>query len=274
MARRGRAIGLGLAGSLVLLLLVLTGCGGDGGDTAAGSTTTTLLVVPLKNETCLGCHKDFEQVTANEDQKEFSHDLHLRQRLDCVTCHKTVGHDGTTKPEAAVCDECHGLTMPHPADYVKTHGKDVDQAGTDTCDNCHNIYLHCQECHGLQMPHPAGWKTKHGDIATPEMETCRQCHEKQFCLSCHPVEMPHPQNWTTTHGRATAEKGSATCTMCHEASDCTACHGLPMPHPSDWGTTHPDAAAKDRENCLLCHDQQDCDDCHAIHQTHGKGGGA
>lgn len=276
MDRRGRAIGLGLTGCLVLLLLLLvSGCGGGPEDaTAATTTTTTELVVPLRNSTCLSCHKDFEQVTAREDQRKFSHALHLQQRLDCVTCHSAVGHAGAVLPPQSLCNNCHGLTMPHPAGYQKSHGKIVLKQGDALCARCHNVYLHCQECHGVQMPHPDNWKQKHGTIAQPEMQTCATCHPKTFCLSCHPVEMPHPKDWTAKHGLTVNDKGSRTCTMCHKASDCTACHGLPMPHPQDWGTAHPKAAAKDRAGCMLCHDQKDCDLCHEIHKTHGKGGGA
>ena len=277
--RSGRAIGLALAAGCVVLLslLFVSGCGGGSGDASAATTTTTQAPLPLKNDTCLGCHKDFLAKTASENQKVFSHNLHVAQRIACVTCHQDIGHGGAALPDNKVCRDCHGMDMPHPAGFQKTHGNLVDKQGAKMCERCHNVTLHCQECHGLQMPHPAEWRSKHGAIARPEMDFCVRCHEKSFCLTCHPVEMPHPLNWTATHGLTVNAKGSTTCTMCHKPDYCVSCHGLPMPHPMNWGTEHGKEAAKsakDKENCLLCHTQVDCDKCHAIHKSHGKGGGA
>ncbi|MCZ7663540.1 MAG: cytochrome c3 family protein [Thermoleophilia bacterium] len=237
-------------------------------------TTTEVLVLPIADETCLTCHTDFSQVTGGENPKEFSHQLHVKQRITCSTCHAAVGHEGAPLPDPALCAACHGIDMPHPADFQQGHGALVVQQGGEVCGRCHNVYLHCQECHGLQMPHPAQWTEKHGQIAYPQMQVCSRCHEKDYCLRCHPVEMPHPAGWTSAHGVVVAEKGSNICTRCHEPKLCAACHGTPMPHAADWGTTHQDAARSDRESCLLCHAVEDCTACHDLHRTHGQGGGA
>jgi hypothetical protein len=124
--------------ALVLLLLMLVGalavagCEGSAGG-ATTTTTTALMVVPLPNDACLACHTDLAQKTANEDKVVFSHDLHLRQRITCVTCHATVGHAGTQMPSQATCDGCHGMAMPHPTGWAKDHGKTVDQKGNRAC---------------------------------------------------------------------------------------------------------------------------------------------
>lgn len=257
--------------SLLLVGLSLAGCGGGDG-VATTSTTAGKAVIPIANDACLTCHTDFAATTKSEDRKTFSHDLHLRQRITCSTCHQTVGHGGMPKPPQQVCDECHGLSMPHPDAFGTTHGALVVEKGGDVCARCHNVYLHCQECHGLQMPHPEQWTQKHGKIAYPQMQVCARCHEKSYCLTCHPVEMPHPKEWTRTHGLAVVAKGSVVCTNCHAPDLCTSCHGMPMPHPADWGTAHPAVAKEKPGECSLCHVKDDCDVCHQIHQTHGKGG--
>lgn len=264
--------------ALVLTLTLLAaGCGeGDEGTTDGNSAepTETPLTLPISNDACLSCHSDFDEVTAGEDPKEFSHSLHTAQRIDCSTCHSDAAHAGGPKPPSQeVCDDCHGIEMPHPEDFGVSHGKLVNEQGDDVCEQCHNVYLHCQVCHGLQMPHPAEWEQKHGEIAYPQMQTCDTCHDKNFCLQCHPVEMPHPQEWTRTHGFSTVAQGSEKCVTCHEPELCTACHGMPMPHPADWGTEHPAMAQEKRGECLLCHVEEDCAACHEIHDSHVSGGG-
>lgn len=275
MDGRGRFPGRKMVAPVLLLaMFLLLGCGApeDPGVPRAETTTTSGPVLPIKNEACLSCHQDFEARTKDEDVKVFSHKLHLAQRLACQRCHQPIGHTGSPLPDEKVCEECHGIEMPHPQDYVKAHGRQVDEQGDQICARCHNVYLHCQTCHGVQMPHPDAWTEKHGDIAWPQMQICSTCHEKSFCLTCHPVEMPHPGDWTRTHGLAVQEKSSQVCTACHQPELCTSCHGMPMPHPDNWGTAHPDVAKEKRAECLLCHDEADCASCHEIHQTHGKGG--
>jgi hypothetical protein len=272
---RGRTAGAWLVAPLMLLalMLLLVGCGGaEDGQQPQASTETTQFVLPVKNETCLTCHQDLAERTADEDRKVFSHDLHLKQRQKCETCHTPLGHTGSPIPEQQVCDECHGVPMPHPEDYETTHGQDIASGGDEVCGRCHNVYLHCQFCHGVQMPHPDQWELKHGEVAWPEMLTCERCHEQQYCLTCHPVVMPHPLEWTKTHGPEVLAKGSATCNDCHEPELCVACHGVEMPHPDDFGRNHPQISQEKPAECTLCHDRADCDSCHSIHETHGKGG--
>lgn len=276
MDRSGCAAGriLSVVG-LMLLLALTSGCGGPGPEDGTAATTTTQFVMPIADDACLSCHEDFLETRTGEDQKEFSHSLHARQRISCTTCHTAVGHGGLAIPGRESCDACHGIEMPHPQGFDTAHGKGVVEAGSDrVCRTCHNVYLHCQTCHGVQMPHPEDWTGKHGEIAYPRLQVCATCHEPSFCLSCHPVEMPHPADWTTTHGLPVLDKGSAMCTSCHEPDLCAACHGMPMPHPFDWGETHKDTARQKRDECVLCHAEKDCLVCHVIHQTHGRGGGS
>lgn len=275
MELSGRAVTRVVPLLVLVAAAALMGCGGADRGTGDAVTTTTEFVLPIANESCLTCHEDFVGTRDGEDPKVFSHGLHLQQRILCSTCHAAVGHGGAPLPERQVCDDCHGIAMPHPPDYGTAHGAEVKAAGSDqVCRTCHNVYLHCQRCHGVQMPHPAEWKAKHGDIAYPELQTCATCHEPSYCLTCHPVAMPHPGDWTSTHGIPVLEKGSVICTSCHEPKLCEACHGMPMPHPSDWGTSHKVKAREMRAECMLCHVEEDCAECHEIHRSHGKGGGA
>jgi hypothetical protein len=272
----GRAVSLVLPVLLlVAVAIALLGCGGaDPVTSEAASTTTTEFVLPISDDSCLSCHEDFLAGRAGEDHKVFSHALHSQQRIMCSRCHTGVGHGGAPLPDQKVCDDCHGVRMPHPAGYGTVHGEQVRAAGSDqVCRTCHNVYLHCQRCHGVQMPHPEQWVEKHGSIAYPQMQTCSTCHAPSYCLNCHPVVMPHPQDWTRTHGLPVLEQGSVMCASCHSPTLCESCHGMQMPHPSDWGTSHKIEARDKRAECMLCHVEEDCATCHEIHQSHGKGGG-
>ncbi|MBU2602645.1 MAG: cytochrome c3 family protein [Actinobacteria bacterium] len=273
---------------LLLISAALTGCAASvaatGGEStrdagqeapASGETTsTTVFVMPLLDDACLSCHEDtLDELATTEDPKVFAHRPHVSQRIMCSSCHEAYGHSGDPRPVSETCDECHGLKMPHHADYGVAHGREVLALDSSkVCENCHNIYLHCQTCHGVQMPHPDQWEAKHGEIAYPRLEMCSTCHPDEDCLACHPVAMPHPREWTKTHGLPVIDSGSKMCTSCHEPQQCVACHGMPMPHPSDWGAAHSEMAATKRGECSICHVDEDCIDCHQIHDTHGKGG--
>jgi len=50
-------------------------------------------------------------------------------KTQCYVCHEK---------DAASCDACHGLRLPHPADFQDTHPAAVLKYGLSTCLKCHN----------------------------------------------------------------------------------------------------------------------------------------
>ena len=79
-----------LIGTLLGLVLMGSGCTVS----AQGQETTTTTVAAggmLKDSTCLACHQDFSTKIKGEDPTTFSHDLHLKQGLSCVTCRRRWG---------------------------------------------------------------------------------------------------------------------------------------------------------------------------------------
>jgi len=109
----------------------------------------------------------------------------------CYRCHKEKR-----------CTNCHGVTMPHPPDWV-AKAKHARPAFTDrdVCWRCHDIpsaplqpaMLQSCPCHGTMEYHGAQelWRTNHGPIALGrqpgdgENDYCYDCHSVRLCDFCH-----------------------------------------------------------------------------------------
>jgi hypothetical protein len=100
----------------------------------------------------------------------------------CVTCHP-----------ATKCVQCHGVPLPHPTDFGRTHGALAAAPGAK-CTDCHDRKGFCDACHGTPMPHAAGFLAKHSKIAkSREDAACLKCHYDYDCASCHQAHT-HPGN--------------------------------------------------------------------------------
>lgn len=97
----------------------------------------------------------------------------------CVVCHPSD-----------YCVHCHGLVIPHPVSFARTHG---EASKTAACDSCHSRTRFCDVCHGIQMPHPAGFLQAHSKSATGGLQDprCLTCHDATDCEACH-VAHVHP----------------------------------------------------------------------------------
>ena len=105
-----------------------------------------------------------------------------------------VGYCQTCHVEQEFCGGCHGLEMPHPADFNEQHVA-LGDANPDMCARCHNTTgdpklnaTACDQCH-----HPAGdprrpWLADHAEAAhaSPDIiADCYSCHVEIFCSVCH-----------------------------------------------------------------------------------------
>ncbi len=140
----------------------------------------------------------------------------------CISC-----HDGTTARSG--CAVCHrtdiAVAREIPESYPKAH-----LAEKRTCEGCHSL-APCKECHGLDMPHPADFATpeKHASLAAFEKKEtlCYRCHKEDFCMKCHESFGSHGPDWKTRHalgGRSPLQR----CKDCHDQvkteSMCDLCH--------------------------------------------------
>jgi nitrate/TMAO reductase-like tetraheme cytochrome c subunit len=95
----------------------------------------------------------------------------------CTACH--------VKKDA--CSKCHGgVEMPHDAQWIEQHGKQVERGGRKLCTQCHDAKVYCQTCHQVVMPHPKDFVAKHPAAAARQgTETCFNCHLLANCQACH-----------------------------------------------------------------------------------------
>jgi len=104
-------------------------------------------------DTCKPCHESGPKREITWKGMALSHTNHARQDIDCTTCHTELSHHGGIALTPAECNECHGVTMPHPEDFAETHGEQFmsHKLELDTCSTCHEGGMpgeFCQTCHG------------------------------------------------------------------------------------------------------------------------------
>ncbi len=96
----------------------------------------------------------------------------------CYECHQT-----------RTCDPCHGLRLPHPAEFVaERHARPAAWAGKQQCYRCHEPNM-CYQCHLSFPAHYDGWEREH--VFTSPQAGC-SCHDRRrpertepFCTVCH-----------------------------------------------------------------------------------------
>ncbi len=110
----------------------------------------------------------------------------------------SISYCGTCHPDD-YCVKCHGLKLPHPADFGRTHGGQALQPEA-SCDLCHDVQVVCEGCHGLPMPHPESFLSEHSSVAESiDDETCATCHRSEGCMRCHELHV-HPGSTDGTLG--------------------------------------------------------------------------
>lgn len=98
----------------------------------------------------------------------------------CATCHSRN-----------FCTDCHGVPMPHPPAFAKTHG-DTGKKNPTVCAKCHgSAATFCNECHhGSSMDVPFDttkpWRTAHpATVKNVGASACFECHNPTYCANCH-----------------------------------------------------------------------------------------
>lgn len=108
------------------------------------------------------------------------------------------------------------------------HGT-IAQEDVNLCGMCHEKRL-CDDCHGIQMPHPAKWaegRAGHGPAAKSRLATCVRCHNQKpdMCTMCHHTKYnPVMGTWIAQHNVKVKEDGAAYCMECHGPTYCVDCH--------------------------------------------------
>lgn len=130
---------------------------------------------------------------------------------DCDTCHR-----GRREKERLVVGP---WQVTHGKQWRTTHG----QADLAYCGTCHPAD-YCVDCHGTSLPHGADFGRTHGAEALRRDAQCLSCHQKLLCEACHGLPMPHPTGFLKVHSSVAEREGEPACTRCHVQDDCEACH--------------------------------------------------
>lgn len=129
----------------------------------------------------------------------------------CDLCH--IGSGDRASQGASAWRAVHG------AGWSDAHG----MGDLDGCVDCHEP-SYCARCHGLAMPHPVEWNKSHGEAAVQSRTSCESCHETAWCTTCHGAEMPHPAGFIAGHPQAAEQQGLQVCYRCHSFNLCESCH--------------------------------------------------
>lgn len=224
---------------------------------------------------------DFPRGHGNDGSAASCRSCH--EQSQCDNCHGLslphpagfrAGHGPMAKQRSELCGTCHdpqwctachnGMPMPHPAGFITVHGR-MDQR---KCGTCHER-AECQSCHQESNPHPTGFGADHKVAATGNKPACATCHSQSYCDNCHGLRLPHAVGFDKNHG-APAKSRPASCLKCHRQAECDSCHGRPMPHPPGFTTTHGSEALGGSEDCGRCHTSTECRACHGTTMPHPR----
>lgn len=150
----------------------------------------------------------------------------------CLRC-----HNGSVA--SSECQVCHvgdvaGANGVSILDYPR-----VELGPVTTCRGCHSVES-CNECHGLELPHPTNFVEGevHGPLAAfGRRAVCNRCHDSADCaVACHigasdPSDA-HAKTWRTDHGNSGSVATQRQCRQCHNKANfrCNMCHsGYPEP---------------------------------------------
>ena len=111
----------------------------------------------------------------------------LEDRFQCLTCHQQT-----------TCDTCHGLEIPHAADWKEAPHATTYFAGSKVC----------ARCHVTPAIAPAGTKPS----------------GRSLCDTCHHPQGPDRSVWLGYHSQVVKSDGASACFTCHATNTCATCH--------------------------------------------------
>lgn len=181
--------------------------------------------VEFVDRPCLDCHggtgHELERRLYGTALMEECTECHSAAPADpdtCDLCHDPGSQRGNEKPTT--------WRVTHGPNWKTTHG----MGDLRTCVTCHEPER-CASCHGVSLPHPPVWHRSHGkDLTAESRKACMTCHEEKWCVQCHGgMTMPHVDSYIMMH-QVDAKSEPKTCTLCHVPESCDDCHRLAA-HP-------------------------------------------
>lgn len=154
--------------------------------------------------TCIDCHTLRDGVVS----------VHSAGMKPCLRC-----HDGD--PASAACVTCHAsdvaaATRARSTSFQRAHVSEI------ACGGCHNEKRDCDPCHGLRMPHTAEFKSgAHARAATVGFwynsgKGCRTCHtESRRPCRCHTPQLGGAHGASSSLPVSHRTSSAAACNRCH-----------------------------------------------------------
>ena len=176
-----------------------------------------------RNDTCISCHL----WTAHPDPAADWTLLLMEQCFDCHGRSETAQAAGTC--ETCHPDTFDLVPRSHdPSDWRTNHGTYAEDERLQ-CTICHEDDF-CGDCHGVDMPHPAEWasgRSVHGEYSRGDRQTCATCHDDtpDFCTVCHHETYSATEGtWIAQHPATARREGASACMECHAPDSCVDCH--------------------------------------------------
>lgn len=176
-----------------------------------------------RNGSCISCHERTAHPVPTRGRA-------MSLMSKCMNCHgsaeqpKASAECGVCHPKGFEL-----RPVSHTQDkWAKGHGRIATEDKTQ-CVMCHTKRF-CTDCHGVEMPHPADWErgaTGHGPYARNDRVVCSKCHDKQptWCAMCHHEGLnPAKGPWVKQHFTQVESKGASFCFGCHSPTYCVKCH--------------------------------------------------
>lgn len=181
-----------------------------------------------RNDSCVSCHIRTAHPLPTRGSS-------LTLMTQCYTCHGTPEQPTASgECTACHPEDFDPRPVSHETGkWSQQHGQ-VSLADTEQCDMCHE-QAYCDDCHGLPMPHPENWldpEQGHAVFSAESTQACAQCHKggANLCTSCHhPAFDSAKGSWLKQHPEAPAPGGSAMCVDCHSPLFCSRCHAERRP---------------------------------------------
>lgn len=172
--------------------------------------------------TCSACHPaEFDLVPGTHDTPNWYAEFG-----------DSSGHAAAASEEAARVTAAEtwagGLTQVKHEEGVMTPGYEQT---VNTCYTCHEKQF-CTNCHGVEMPHTAEFATDHGEAGLANPASCAKCHARSeteaqgdaFCNACHHPASTPDRPWLDQHYVPVREQGVDQCLDCHSPRYCSVCH--------------------------------------------------
>jgi hypothetical protein len=155
------------------------------------------------------------------------HDLEGKKKAggDCKLCHPA---DFELKPAAHLEP---GFYTRYGTSTGHAKAAKADSTGR-YCSSCHIKSKFCDGCHGMPVPHPKDFIKTHGPAGKKTPAVCANCHAKgsgvasgtEFCNACHHKQGDSSKPWIPQHFGVVAAQGANPCFECHNPTFCAHCH--------------------------------------------------